>query len=31
MPRVLVILACLMVATDVPQLSPGLRDLVYAK
>ena len=30
-PFVLVILACLMVVTYVPQLSLGLRDLVYAK
>jgi C4-dicarboxylate transporter DctM subunit len=30
-PFVLVILACLMVITYVPQLSLGLRDLVYAK
>ena len=29
-PFVLVILACLMVITYVPQLSLGLRDLVYA-
>ena len=27
----LVILGCLMVVTYVPQLSLGLRDLVYAK
>jgi C4-dicarboxylate transporter DctM subunit len=31
MPFVLVILGCLMVITYVPQLSLGLRDLVYAK
>jgi C4-dicarboxylate transporter, DctM subunit len=31
LPFVLVILACLMVITYVPQLSLGLRDLVYAK
>ena len=30
-PFVLVILGCLMVVTYVPQLSLGLRDLVYAK
>jgi tripartite ATP-independent transporter DctM subunit len=30
-PFVLVIMACLMVVTYVPQLSLGLRDLVYAK
>ena len=30
-PFVLVVLACLMVITYVPQLSLGLRDLVYAK
>ena len=30
-PFVLVILACLMVVTYVPQLSLFLRDLVYAK
>jgi C4-dicarboxylate transporter, DctM subunit len=30
-PFVLVILACLMVVTYVPQLSLALRDLVYAK
>ncbi len=30
-PFVLVILACLMVITYVPQLSLGLRDLVYSK
>jgi C4-dicarboxylate transporter DctM subunit len=30
-PFVLVILACLMVVTYVPQLSLGLRDLVYSK
>ncbi|MCE3273341.1 MAG: dctM5 [Ramlibacter sp.] len=30
-PFVLVILACLMIITYVPQLSLGLRDLVYAK
>jgi C4-dicarboxylate transporter DctM subunit len=30
-PFVLVILACLMVITYVPQLSLGLRDLVYAR
>ncbi|MFN4118848.1 TRAP transporter large permease [Acidovorax sp.] len=30
-PFVLVIMACLMVITYVPQLSLGLRDLVYAK
>ncbi|RYF71011.1 MAG: TRAP transporter large permease, partial [Comamonadaceae bacterium] len=30
-PFVLVILACLLVITYVPQLSLGLRDLVYAK
>lgn len=30
-PFVFVILACLMVVTYVPQLSLGLRDLVYAK
>jgi C4-dicarboxylate transporter DctM subunit len=30
-PFVLVILACLMVVTYVPQLSLGLRDLVYTK
>jgi hypothetical protein len=28
---VLVILGCLMVVTYVPQLSLGLRDLVYSK
>ena len=31
LPFVLVILACLMVVTYVPQLSLALRDLVYAK
>ena len=30
-PFVLVIMACLMIVTYVPQLSLGLRDLVYAK
>ena len=30
-PFVLVVLACLMVITYVPELSLGLRDLVYAK
>jgi C4-dicarboxylate transporter, DctM subunit len=30
-PFVLVILACLLIITYVPQLSLGLRDLVYAK
>ena len=30
-PFVLVILACLMVVTYVPQLSLALRDLVYAR
>jgi TRAP-type C4-dicarboxylate transport system permease large subunit len=30
-PFVLVVLACLMVITYVPQLSLGLRDLVYRK
>jgi tripartite ATP-independent transporter DctM subunit len=30
-PFVMVILACLMIVTYVPQLSLGLRDLVYAK
>jgi TRAP-type C4-dicarboxylate transport system permease large subunit len=30
-PFVLVILACLMVVTYVPQLSLFLRDLVYAR
>jgi C4-dicarboxylate transporter, DctM subunit len=30
-PFVLVVLACLMVVTYVPQLSLGLRDLVYGK
>jgi len=31
LPFVLVIMACLMIVTYVPQLSLGLRDLVYAK
>ncbi|MFY3384794.1 TRAP transporter large permease [Paracidovorax sp. MALMAid1276] len=31
LPFVLVIMACLLVITYVPQLSLGLRDLVYAK
>jgi C4-dicarboxylate transporter DctM subunit len=31
LPFVLVILACLMVITYVPQISLGLRDLVYAR
>ena len=30
LPFVLVVLACLMVITYVPQISLGLRDLVYA-
>jgi TRAP-type C4-dicarboxylate transport system permease large subunit len=31
LPFVLVIVACLMVITYVPQLSLALRDLVYAR
>jgi TRAP-type C4-dicarboxylate transport system permease large subunit len=30
-PFVLVVLGCLMIITYVPELSLGLRDLVYAK
>jgi TRAP-type C4-dicarboxylate transport system permease large subunit len=30
-PFVLVVLACLMVITYVPELSLGLRDLVYSR